>query len=150
MTTLDIVKQYLSTETGLAVISTTQNDGRVLSSLVNCGVIDHPVGGEPRLAMVSGGSAARLGHVRRGSEVTVAVARGWNWAGVTGPAELIGPSDASSGLDADATRLLLREIFQAAGGTHDDWDEFDSAMADDGRTAVLISPERIIGNSPAG
>ena len=147
---IDDVKQYLSTDTGLAVISTTQADGRVLSSLVNCGVIDHPVTGEPRVAMVSGGSAARLSHVRRGSEVTVAIARGWNWVGVTGPAELIGPADTNDNLDADATRLLLRQVFTAAGGTHDDFDEFDRAMAEDGRTAVLIEPKRIIGNSPAG
>lgn len=147
---IDEVKQYLSTDTGLAVISTTQADGRVLSSLVNCGVIDHPVTGQPRVAMVSGGLAARLRHVRRGSEVTVAVTRGWNWVGVTGPAELIGPADPNDNLDADATRLLLREIFTAAGGTHDDFDEFDRAMAEDRRTAVLIEPKRIIGNSPQG
>lgn len=147
---MDDVKQYLATDTGLAVISTTQTDGRVLSTLVNCGVIDHPVTGEPRVAMVSGGSAARLGHVRRGSEVTVAVTRGWNWVGITGPAELIGPADPNDDLDADATRLLLRQVFTAAGGTHDDFEEFDRAMVEDGRTAVLIEPLRIIGNSPAG
>ena len=147
---MDDVKQYLATDTGLAVISTTQADGRVLSTLVNCGVIDHPVTGEPRVAMVSGGSAARLGHVRRGSEVTVAVTRGWNWVGITGPAELIGPADPNDDLDADATRLLLRQVFTAAGGTHDDFEEFDRAMVEDGRTAVLIEPLRIIGNSPAG
>lgn len=149
MASLEDVKQYLSTDTGLAVISTTQRDGRVLSSLVNCGVITHPVSGEQRVAMVSGGKAARLGHVRRGSEVTVAVTRGWNWVGVTGPAELIGPADQTADIDADQTRLLIREIFTTAGGTHDDFDEFDKAMAEDGRTAVLITPDRIIGNSPA-
>ncbi len=147
---LDDVKKYLSTETGLAVISTTQADGRVLSSLVNCGVIAHPVSGEQRVAMVSGGDAARLGHVRRGSEVTVAVTRGWNWVGVTGPAELIGPADHGAQLDADSIRLLLREIYTAAGGTHDDFGEFDREMVRDGRTAVLVEPSRIIGNSPAG
>ena len=147
MPSIDDVKHYLSTDTGLAVISTTQADGRVLSSLVNFGVIDHPVTGEPRVAMVSGGSAARLGHVRRGSEVTVAVTRGWNWVGVTGPAELIGPAD-DGPLEADAIRLLLREIYTAAGGTHDDFDEFDREMVKDGRTAVLVEPSRIIGNSP--
>ena len=147
---LDDVNKYLSTETGLAVISTTQADGRVLSSLVNCGVIAHPVSGEQRVAMVSGGDAARLGHVRRGSEVTVAVTRGWNWVGVTGPAELIGPADRGAQLDADSIRLLLREIYTAAGGTHDDFGEFDREMVRDGRTAVLVEPSRIIGNSPAG
>lgn len=147
---LSEVKQYLSTDTGLAVISTTQADGRVLSSLVNFGVIDHPVHGDPRVAMVSVGTAARLKHIRRGSEVTVAVTRGWNWVGVTGPAELFGPAETNAAFDDEALRLLIREIYKSAGGTHDDWDEFDRMMVVDARTAVLIEPSRIIGNAPQG
>jgi hypothetical protein len=37
---------------------------------------------------------------------------------------------------------LLREVFTAAGGTHDDWDTYDKAMAEERRTAVLIAPVR--------
>ena len=40
-------------------------------------------------------------------------------------------------------RVLLREIFVAAGGTHDDWDGYDRVMAQERRTAVLIRPERV-------
>jgi hypothetical protein len=39
-------------------------------------------------------------------------------------------------------RLLLREIFSACGGTHDDWDAYDEAMRSERRTAVLVSPQR--------
>ena len=49
------------------------------------------------------------------------------------------------GVDAERLRLLLREIFTAAGGTHDDFDEYDRAMAADRRAAVLITPERVFG-----
>jgi hypothetical protein len=146
MADLTDVKRYLADENGLATISTTQADGRVLSSVANCGVIDHPVTGNPCVALVSGGQAARLGHVRRGSQVTIAIRRGWNWLSVTGPADLFGPADA---LDPESIRLLLREVFTAAGGTHDDFDEFDRAMAEDGRTAVVVAPARIIGNAPS-
>ena len=66
------VRSFLAEETGLAVVSTTQADGRVLSSVINCGVIDHPVSGTPCVALVSRGAAARIGHVRRGSQVTIA------------------------------------------------------------------------------
>ena len=97
---------------------------------------------------MSMGGAARLAHVRRGSQVTIAIRRGWAWVSVTGPADLIGPADPTEGVDADAVRLLLREIYAAAGGTHDDLDEYDRVMAADARTAVLVSPDRIIGNSP--
>jgi len=147
---LDDVRRFLSEDTGLATVSTTQADGRVLSSVVNCGVIDHPVTGHPQVALVSRGGSSRLTHIRRGSQVTVAVRRGWNWVGVTGPAELIGPDDPSTELDRDGTRMLIRQIFAAAGGTHDDFDEYDRVMAQDRRAAVLISPERIVGNIVAG
>jgi PPOX class probable F420-dependent enzyme len=148
MPDLDDVRSFLADETGLATISTTQADGRVLSSIANCGVIDHPVTGEPCVALISMGKAARLAHVRRGSQVTVAIRRGWAWISVTGAADLIGPADPADGVDEEGLRLVLREVFAAAGGTHDDLDEYDRAMADGGRTAVLVSPERILGNDP--
>ena len=143
---IEEARAYLAKENGLATVSTVQSDGRVLSSVVNCGVIDHPVTGATCVAFVSAGGAARLGHVRRGSQVTIAIRRGWTWRSVTGPADLIGPEDLPNGIDAEALRLLLREVFQAAGGTHDDFDEYDRAMATEGRVAVLVAPDRILGN----
>lgn len=145
MPDLHDVRGFLAEETGLATVSTTQADGRVLSSIVNCGVVDHPVSGSPCVALVSRGDAARIGHVRRGSQVTVAVRRGWSWVSVTGPADLIGPDDLPDTFDAEALRLLLREIFQAAGGTHDDYATYDRAMADEGRVAVLVAVDRVLG-----
>jgi hypothetical protein len=144
---MDDVQRFLSDEFGLAVVSTTSSAGRVLSSVVNCGVMAHPVSGETVVALVSGGAAMRNRHIRRGSEVTVVARRGWRWAGVTGPAALIGPDDPTEGFDDDGVRLLLREVFRAAGGTHDDWDEYDRVMLDDRRAAVFISPTRLLGNA---
>ena len=145
MADLDDVRDNLADEHGLAVVSTTQADGRVLSSVVNCGVTTHPVTGEATVALVSRGGAARLAHVRRGSEVTVAAQRSWRWVAVTGPCDLIGPDDPTDGIEGDRLRLLLREVFQAAGGTHDDWDEYDRVMAEDRRCCMFIDPGRIIG-----
>ncbi|MDH3301300.1 MAG: pyridoxamine 5'-phosphate oxidase [Acidimicrobiia bacterium] len=148
-TRLDDVRAFLADEHGLATVSTTQADGRVLSSVVNCGVMAHPVTGEGCVALVSRGDAARLGHIRRGSEVTVLIRRGWAWRAVTGPADIIGPDDAvhSSGTDFDAEelRLLMRQVYQAAGGDHDDYDEYDRVMAAERRAAVFVSPDRILG-----
>jgi hypothetical protein len=148
MPDLDDVRRFLAEETGLATISTTQADGRVLSSIANCGVVDHPVTGEPCVALISMGKAARLAHVRRGSHVTIAIRRGWTWVSVTGAADLVGPADPGDGIDAEGRRLLLREVFAAAGGMHDDLDGYDRVMMKDGRTAVLVSPDRILGNDP--
>lgn len=149
MSDLDDVKKFLSDETGLATISTVQADGRVLSSIANCGVIVHPVTGTECVALVSMGSAGRLKHVRRGSEVTIAIRRGWNWVAVTGKADLIGPDDQQHNFDTEKLRLLLREIYIAAGGQHDDFDEYDREMVRSQRAAVLVAPTRIIGNHPS-
>ena len=146
MPDIEDLKAFLAQETGLAVVSTTQTDGRVLSNVANCGVLDHPVSGATRVGLVSLGHAARLTHIRRGSQVTIAVRRGWNWVAVTGPAELIGPDDLPDGVDSERLRLLLREVFEAAGGTHDDFDEYDRVMAAEGRVVVLVTPDRITGN----
>ena len=107
---------------------------------------DHPITGVPCVAFVSAGGAARLDHVRRGSQVTIAIRRDWTWRSITGPADLIGPGDLPDGIDAEALRLLLREVFQAASGTHDDFDEYDRVMSNEGRVAVFVVPERILGN----
>lgn len=153
MANLEDVRSFLAEETGLAVVSTTREDGRVLSSVVNCGVIDHPVTGNPCVALVSRGNAARLAHVRRGSSMTVAIRRGWSWVAATGPVDLIGPDGGLDArpddMDADAYRLLLREIYQAAGGQHDDYDEYDQAMVEDARVAVLVDPADIRGVTPS-
>ena len=61
-------------------------------------------------------------------------------------AQLIGPDDPHDGVDSERLRLLLREIFTAAGGTHDDWDAYDRVMREERRTAVLVTPTRVYSN----
>jgi hypothetical protein len=46
-----------------------------------------------------------------------------------------------------ANRLrVVRDVFTAAGGTHDDWDTYDRVMRDERRTAVLVTPGRVYSN----
>jgi hypothetical protein len=71
---------------------------------------------------------------------------GWEWVAVEGAATLVGPDDLPDGFAADEVPRLLREVFTAAGGSHDDWDEYDRVMAAERRTAVLIEPLRITSN----
>jgi PPOX class probable F420-dependent enzyme len=132
---------------GLAVVSTTRSDGTIQSSVVNAGVLDHPVRGAPVVAFVSAGNAARLRNLRGRPRATLVVRAGWQWAAVEGPVELAGPDDPMVGIDAGRLRVLLRDVFIAAGGSHDDWDEYDRVMASERRVAVLIDPARLYGNS---
>ena len=45
-----------------------------------------------------------------------------------------------------ALASLLRDIFKAAGGTHDDWDAYDRTMREQRRTGVLVVPTRVYSN----
>jgi PPOX class probable F420-dependent enzyme len=130
---------------GLAIVSTLRADGTIQASLVNAGVLAHPTTGEPTLAFVTYGRV-KLANLRVRPPITTTFRNGWQWATVEGRATLAGPDDAQPWLDAERLRLLLREIFTAAGGTHDNWPEYDRTMAEQRRTAVLITPERIYGS----
>jgi len=132
-------------DSGLAIVSTLRADGTIQSSLVNTGVLAHPSTGEPVLGFVTYGKV-KMANLRARPQVTAAFRSGWQWAAVEGRAELAGPGDPRPWLDAERLRLLLREVFTAAGGTHDDWAEYDGVMAEQGRTAVLISPSRVYGS----
>ena len=145
MTTLDDVIEIAGREQFLAVISTVRADQSVQASLVNAGFLDHPLSGERVLAFVTYGRA-KLGNLRARPQLAATFRSGWQWATVEGAAELIGPDDPHVAVDAERLRLLLREIFVAAGGTHEDWDEYDRAMLADGRSAVLVTPTRVYSN----
>ncbi|GID94224.1 TIGR03618 family F420-dependent PPOX class oxidoreductase [Amorphoplanes digitatis] len=132
-------------DSGLAIVSTLRADGTIQSSLVNTGVLAHPSTGEPVLGFVTYGRV-KMANLRARPQVTTAFRKGWQWAAVEGRAELAGPGDPRPWLDAERLRLLLREVFTAAGGTHDDWAEYDRVMAEQGRTAVLITPSRVYGS----
>ena len=108
-----------SQESGLVVVATARADGSIQSSLVNAGPIPHPVTGADVLAYVTYGRAKLTN---------------------------VGPGDPLPGVADEDIPGLLRAIFVAAGGTHDDWDEFDAVMARERREAVLVTPTRLYSN----
>jgi PPOX class probable F420-dependent enzyme len=143
---LDLVRRLVGADQGLAVLATTRPDGTVHTSVVNAGVLDHPVTAAPCVGLVARGDARKLAHFRRTGRAAVVFRAGWEWVAVEGPVELIGPADAREGFPPAELPGLLRDIFRAAGGTHDNWEEYDRVMAAEGRTAVLVDPARITGN----
>jgi hypothetical protein len=131
---------------GLAVVALALPDGTAHASVTNAGVLAHPVTGEQVVGIVARGDARKLRYLRAHPRATVVLRAGWQWSAVEGPVELAGPDDPLPGVDAERLRLLLREIFAAAGGTHDDFAEYDRAMAAERRTAILVTPARLYGN----
>ena len=146
MTTLDDAVALAADESGLAVVSTLRADGTIQASLVNAGALPHPSTGQPVLGFVTYGKV-KLANLRVRPQFAATFRKGWMWATVDGQAELAGPDDPQPWLtDGDQLRLLLREVFTAAGGTHDDWDEYDRVMAEQRRTVVLVAPSRVYSN----
>lgn len=129
----------------LAVVATTRPDGSVHASLVSAGVIDDPVSGEPSIGLVVGGGTAKLGHMRRAGRAAVVFQAGYRWASVEGPVRIVGPDDLDGRVAASDVPTVLRNVFVAAGGTHDDWAEYDRVMAAEGRAAVFVRAVRVTG-----
>lgn len=116
MTTLNEAAALAAAERGLAVVSTVRADGTVQASLVNVGLLPHPVSGEPSLGFTTYGKV-KLGNLRARPQLAVTFRNGWQWATVEGRAQLVGPDDPRPWLvDGERLRLLLREVFTAAGG----------------------------------
>src|SRR5512146_2711268 len=99
VTTLEEFAALGRREQGLAVVSTLRADDTIQSSLVNAGVMTHPFTGEPVVAFVTYGKV-KLANLRRRPRLAATFRAGWQWATVEGPAELIGPDDPHSQIDA--------------------------------------------------
>jgi len=131
---------------GLCVVSTLRADGTIQASVVNAGVYEHPASGVAGVALVAMGGSRKLANLRARPRVTVVARAGWQWVAAEGDAELIGPDDPIAGIGPEDLRLALRAVFVAAGGTHDDWDEYDRAMAAERRTIVFVKTDRVYSN----
>jgi PPOX class probable F420-dependent enzyme len=143
---LDDVRRLAAADHGLAVVAIPRGDGSVHVSVVNAGVLDDPIANQPAVAFVAQGRAVKLSLLRKAPRASIVFRAGWEWAAVEGPARLIGPDDLPDGYPADQVPRLLRDVFTAAGGTHEDWDEYDRVMAAERRTAVFVEPTRFTAN----
>jgi PPOX class probable F420-dependent enzyme len=146
MVTLHDAVDLARSDNGLAVVSTLRSDQTIQASLINAGILDHPATGEPVLGFVTYGRV-KLANLRARPAVALTFRDGWKWATVEGRAELAGPDDRPDWLaGTEALRLLLRDVFSACGGTHDNWAEYDRVMVEQGRSAVLVVPTRVYSN----
>jgi PPOX class probable F420-dependent enzyme len=137
--TIDDVRRIVGLDNGLASVSTAWPDGRIQVTVVNAGVIDHPADGTPVAAFVARSRTRKLANLRERPWATLQWRGGWAWVALEGDVEVI---------DHDHPELpgLLRTIFAAAGGQHEDWAEFDRVMVAEQRVAVVVRPTRIYVN----
>ena len=146
MADLSAFAELVPLDHGLCVIATLRSDGSAQASVINAGVLRHPLTGTDVVGLVATGGSRKLSNLRADPRTTIVARAGWRWATVEGHAQIIGPDDPHPDVDGESLRLLLRNIFLAAGGTHDNWDTYDEVMAGERRAAVLITPHRIYTN----
>jgi PPOX class probable F420-dependent enzyme len=146
MPTLDDFVRIGAREHGLCVVVTLRADQTIQASVVNAGVLRHPITGDEVVGVVAAGGSRKLANLRARPRATVVMRSGGEWVAAEGPVELAGPDDPLPGLDAEGVRMLLRAVFSRAGGTHDDWETYDRVMAEERRTVVLVRPDRVYSN----
>src|SRR6202789_931321 len=91
MTDLPAFAELAAKDQGLVVFTTLRRDGSAQASVVNAGVLTHPLTNEPVVALVAIGGARKLAHLRADPRTAVTARAGWQWATVEGTAQLIGP-----------------------------------------------------------
>lgn len=144
MGTVDDIRRLVGLDHGLASLSTLQPDGGIHAALVNAGVVDHPIDGATVAAFVARPATRKLANLRARPTATLLWRAGWAWVAVEGTVEVIGPDEPVDGFEPAQLPTLLRTIYSASGGgEHQDWAEYDRAMASERRVAALLRPTRI-------
>jgi hypothetical protein len=141
-------RELASREAGLAVVITHRRDGTAQASVVNAGVVDHPVTGEPTIGfVVQGGSRRKLSNLRARRTATVVFRSGWEWVGIEGDVDLLGPDDPLDGVAPESVAEVFHAIYSAAiGGAPEDWVARDDAIERERHAAVLVRPTRVYSN----
>ena len=113
------------------VLATTRADGRPQLSLVTGGMT-----ADGRLAIASYPERAKVNNARRNPHVSVLVMGpefNSEWVQIDGEATVLDMPEAADG---------LVEYFRCISGEHPDWDEYRQAMADQGKSVILVDPTR--------
>ena len=119
------------------VVTTFRRSGSAQMSIVMGGPFENG------MALVARGDTAKVRNLEHDPRISVlVVSDDWRgWVAAEGTAEIRGADNT----DPEELRLLLREVFKAAGGDHGDWDEYDRVMREDRRAAILVTPSRVTG-----
>lgn len=125
-------------ETRRGVLTTFRRSGGAQMSIVTCGPYREGV------AFTTTARRAKLINLQRDPRCSLLVAQEdwWGYVVLEGRAELLSPETT----DAVELRETLRDVYRVASSTeHSNWQEYDAAMLEQRRSAVIIVPEHIYG-----
>ncbi|MCH8310968.1 MAG: PPOX class F420-dependent oxidoreductase [Chloroflexi bacterium] len=136
----DKVKKFLS-ENHQAVLTTFRRDGGAQMSIITVGAY------RDGAAFTTTDDRAKLRNLRRNPRCSLLVSHD-NWRPyvvLEGQAQVL----AADNTDAEELKHALRDVYRAASGgkEHPNWDEYDLAMVEDKRAAVIVVPDRVYGTA---
>ena len=135
----DNIKQFIA-ENRRGVLTTFRRDGSAQMSIITCGPMQEGV------AFTTTEDRAKLRNLRRNSRCSLLVARE-NWSAyvvLQGSARLLSPDNT----DADELKIALRDVYRTAAATeHTNWEEYDQAMTEQRRSAIIVVPDQIYGGN---
>ena len=133
----DSIRKFVD-GTHRGVLTTFRRDGAAQMSVITCGSYRDGV------AFTTTADRAKLLNLRRDSRCSLLVSQEdwWGYVVLEGHATIL--SCDNSGVEE--YRAVLRDIYRTASGTeHGDWDEYDAAMLEQRRSAIIVVPQRIYG-----
>ncbi len=133
------VKKFVS-ENHRAVLTTFRRNGAAQMSIVTTGAYSDGA------AFTTTEDRAKLANLKRDPRCSLLVSHEswWGYVVLEGRARVMSPDNT----DAEELRQALRDVYRAASGEeHPDWDEYDRAMVDDRRAAVVVVPEHVYGTA---
>ena len=133
------VKKFVS-ENHRAVLTTFRRNGAAQMSIVTTGAYSDGA------AFTTTEDRAKLSNLKRDPRCSLLVSHEswWGYVVLEGRARVM----SADNTDAEELRLALRDVYRAASGEeHSNWDEYDRAMVDDRRAAVVVVPEHVYGTA---
>jgi len=136
----DSVRKFVG-ENHRAVLTTFRRNGSAQMSIVTTGAYRDGV------AFTTTSDRAKLANLKRNPRCSLLVSHEswWGYVVLEGRARIMSSDNTEAGELSEA----LRDVYSAAtGAEHPDWDEYDQAMRDDRRSAVIVVPEHVYGTAP--
>ena len=133
----DNVRSFLA-QTNRGVLTTFRKNGAAQMSIVSCG----PYRDGAAFTVTS--TRSKLWNLMRDPRCSLLVSREnwWGFVVLEGRAQVL----SAGNTDAEELRLALRDVYRTASGEeHPNWEEYDQAMRDDKRSAIIVVPDHIYG-----
>lgn len=135
----DNIKDFIA-KNNKAVLSTFRKDGNAQLSIIVVGPHDDGA------AFTTTADRAKLINLKRDPRCSLLVSQEswWGYVVLEGKARIM----SSDNTHADVLRLALRDVYKSISGEHPNWEEYDQAMIDERRSAVIVVPDRTYGTAP--